>query len=119
MTAETLQEITDIVIGLFLAGAGIFMIVLNYFIAKRTDDETVVTGLFLAGAGIFMIVLNYFIAKRTDDEIAAYVERQLTRSKSGKRLIRDVETGGLTTKNYAASRVADTATNSTITDMDV
>ncbi|KAL1453125.1 hypothetical protein WDU94_007297 [Cyamophila willieti] len=62
-----------------------------------------------------MIFLNYFIAKRTDDEIAAYVERQLTRSKSGKRLIRDAETGGLTTKNYAANKMTDTATNSTVT----
>ncbi|KAI5723252.1 hypothetical protein M8J76_003420 [Diaphorina citri] len=102
-----------LVLGLFLIGSGMIPDDVTVWDIEKLHywNELIVTGLFLAGAGIFMIVLNYFIAKRTDDEIAAYVERQLTRSKSGKRLIRDVETGGLTTKNYAASRVADTATN--------
>ena len=62
-------------------------------------NELVVTGAFALGIGIFLIILNRIISKREDDDLNEYVQRQLTRSKSGHRLVRDVETGCLTTKH--------------------
>lgn len=38
------------------------------------------------------------ISKREEDDLEEYVQRQLTRSRSGHRLERDMETGGLTTR---------------------
>lgn len=46
-------------------------------------NELVCTGLFAVGLGVFLIVLNSFISKREDDDLEYYVQRQLTRSKSG------------------------------------
>lgn len=39
------------------------------------------------------------ISKREEDDLEEYVQRQLTRSRSGHRLERDLETGGLTTRH--------------------
>lgn len=61
-------------------------------------NELVAIGLFAIVFGIFLIVLNKVIAKREENDLEEYVQRQLTRSKSGHRLERDAETGGLTTK---------------------
>lgn len=44
-------------------------------------------------------MLNCLISKREEDDLEEYVQRQLTRSRSGHRLERDVETGGLTTRH--------------------
>lgn len=63
-----------------------------------------VTGLFLVGLGIFLIVLNRLISKREEDDLEEYVQRALTRTRSGHRLERDVETGGLTTRNHRKSK---------------
>lgn len=57
------------------------------------------TGLFAVILGVFLIVLNCLISKREEDDLEEYVQRQLTRSRSGHRLERDVETGGLTTRH--------------------
>lgn len=62
-------------------------------------NELVATGLFAIILGIFLIVLNCLISKREEDDLEEYVQRQLTRSRSGHRLERDVETGGLTTRH--------------------
>lgn len=59
----------------------------------------VATGLFAVILGIFLIVLNCLISKREEDDLEEYVQRQLTRSRSGHRLERDLETGGLTTRH--------------------
>lgn len=48
------------------------------------------TGLFAVGLGVFLIVLNGLISKREEDDLEEYVQRQLTRSRSGHRLERDV-----------------------------
>ncbi|KAJ8897460.1 hypothetical protein PR048_002806 [Dryococelus australis] len=61
-------------------------------------NELVCTGAFALAIGLFLIVLNMIISKKEEDELNDYVQRQLTRSKSGHRLIRDVETGCLATK---------------------
>ncbi|XP_069690979.1 uncharacterized protein [Periplaneta americana] len=62
-------------------------------------NELVITGAFALAIGIFLIILNKIISKREEDDLNEYVQRQLTRSKSGHRLVRDVETGCLTTKH--------------------
>lgn len=59
----------------------------------------IATGLFAIVLGIFLIVLNCLISKREEDDLEEYVQRQLTRSRSGHRLERDVETGGLHTRH--------------------
>lgn len=58
-------------------------------------NELVITGVFALLLGIFLIVLDRFISKREEDDLNEYVQGQLTRSKSGHRLVRDVETGNL------------------------
>lgn len=62
-------------------------------------NELVATGLFAVILGVFLIVLNCLISKREEDDLEEYVQRQLTRSRSGHRLERDLETGGLTTRH--------------------
>lgn len=62
-------------------------------------NELIATGLFAVVLGIFLIVLNCLISKREEDDLEEYVQRQLTRSRSGHRLERDLETGGLTTRH--------------------
>lgn len=62
-------------------------------------NELVATGLFAVILGIFLLVLNCLISKREEDDLEEYVQRQLTRSRSGHRLERDLETGGLTTRH--------------------
>lgn len=57
------------------------------------------TGLFAVILGVFLIILNCLISKREEDDLEEYVARQLTRSRSGHRLERDLETGGLTTRH--------------------
>lgn len=64
----------------------------------------VCTGLFALGIGIFLIVLNCLISKREEDDLEEYVQRALTRTRSGHRLERDVETGGLTTRQNRRSK---------------
>lgn len=48
-------------------------------------NELVLTGLFAMGLGIFLIVLNTVISKKEEDDLEAYVQSQLTRSRSGKK----------------------------------
>jgi hypothetical protein len=62
-------------------------------------NELVITGAFALVVGAFLIILNRIISKREEDDLNEYVQRQLTRSRSGHRLVRDVETGCLTTKH--------------------
>lgn len=44
------------------------------------------TGLFAMGLGIFLIVLNSVISKKEEDDLEAYVQSQLTRSRSGNKI---------------------------------
>lgn len=46
-------------------------------------NELVCTGLFAMGIGIFLIVLNSIISKKEDEDLENYVQKQLTRSRSG------------------------------------
>lgn len=86
-------------LGLFFIGSGLLP---DDMMAWRTTglfNELVCTGLFVAALGILLIVLNRVMTKKEEDDLNEYVQRQLTRSRSGHRLERDVETGCLTTKN--------------------
>lgn len=79
-----------------------FSMEIEIFIAKPNTswwNDLVATGLFAVVLGIFLIVLNCLISKREEDDLEEYVQRQLTRSRSGHRLERDLETGGLTTRH--------------------
>lgn len=66
---------------------------------SKSKCESFVTGLFAVVLGVFLIILNCLISKREEDDLEEYVQRQLTRSRSGHRLERDLETGGLTTRH--------------------
>lgn len=91
-----------LVLGGFLLGSGLLPGDLANWSFKGSGgwwNELVATGLFAVLVGIFLIVLNRVIAKKEEDDLEEYVQRQLTRSKSGHRLERDVETGGLTTRH--------------------
>lgn len=56
-------------------------------------NELLFSGIFCLVIGIFLIILNHFVSKQADDDLNTYVSNQLNRSKSGHRLVRDVETG--------------------------
>ncbi|XP_026838616.1 uncharacterized protein LOC26527072 isoform X2 [Drosophila erecta] len=62
-------------------------------------NEVTCTGLFSLGLGLFLLILNCLISRKEEEDLEDYVQRQLTRSRSGHRLERDVETGVLTTRH--------------------
>ncbi|KAL7044353.1 hypothetical protein ACKWTF_001888 [Chironomus riparius] len=94
-----------VVFGIFLLGAGLIpddvssQNAWSIFAKDSWWNELVLTGLFAIGLGVFLIVLNSIISKKEEDDLEAYVQSQLTRSRSGHRLERDVETGGLQTRH--------------------
>lgn len=91
-----------LVLGGFLLGSGLLPGDLATWSSKGSGgwwNELVITGIFAVVVGVFLIVLNRVIAKKEEDDLEEYVQRQLTRSRSGHRLERDVETGGLTTRH--------------------
>ncbi|XP_058452412.1 uncharacterized protein LOC131431021 isoform X2 [Malaya genurostris] len=120
-----------VVFGIFLLGAGFFPANLTnqptqswHLLGKGSWwNELVCTGLFAVGLGLFFIILNCVISSREEQDLEDYVQRQLTRSRSGHRLERDVETGGLTTRHHrkamqiqkgAAERGLDDLSNSNV-----
>ncbi|XP_018326470.1 uncharacterized protein LOC108737843 isoform X1 [Agrilus planipennis] len=89
-----------LVLGLFFLGSGLLP---DHIVTWRGEgwfNELVITGIFVVLLGLFLIVLNRVISKKEEDDLEEYVQRQLTRSRSGHRLERDTETGGLTTKHH-------------------
>lgn len=97
-----------LVLGAFLLVSGLLPEDVNTWGSSITAgswfNELVVTGAFAFAIGVFLVILNRIISKREEEDLNEYVQRQLTRSRSGHRLIRDVETGCLTTKQQARSR---------------
>ncbi|XP_019867863.2 uncharacterized protein LOC109596728 [Aethina tumida] len=89
-----------LVLGIFLIGSGLLPDDVVTWRGGGWWNELVVTGIFVTALGVFLIGLNRVMSRREEDELQDYVERQLTRSRSGHRLERDVETGGLTTKHH-------------------
>ncbi|XP_041978022.1 uncharacterized protein LOC121732265 isoform X1 [Aricia agestis] len=70
-------------------------------------NELVCSGLFALGVGVFLIVLHKYLTKSEEDALEDYVQRQLTRSRSGHRLERDAETGGMRTRNARRARATE------------
>lgn len=89
-----------LVFGLFLIGSGLLPDDMVSWRGGGWWNELVATGIFVAALGIFLIILNRVLSKHEEEHLNEYVQRQLTRSRSGHRLERDVETGCLTTKNH-------------------
>ncbi|XP_046868515.1 uncharacterized protein LOC26528752 [Drosophila willistoni] len=95
--------IVFIVFGVFLCGAGIVpdeTMSWNVFSSSSAWwNEVTCTGLFSFGLGLFLLILNCLISRKEEEDLEDYVQRQLTRSRSGHRLERDIETGVLTTRH--------------------
>ncbi|KAL1115986.1 hypothetical protein AAG570_005481 [Ranatra chinensis] len=89
-----------LVLGLFLVGAGLIPDDWDNWdmVDHKWFNELVVSGVASGLVGIFLIVLNSVVMRKEEEDLTEYVQRQLTRSKSGHRLVRDLETGCLTTK---------------------
>lgn len=99
--------IVFIVFGVFLCGAGIIpdeamswnvfsKVTLKYLIRNMLIhihtltgsssawwNEVTCTGLFSFGLGLFLLILNCLISRKEEEDLEDYVQRQLTRSRSG------------------------------------
>jgi len=93
-----------LVLGIFLIGSGIIPDDYISWGSKNWLNELVVTGVSSSLIGLFLIVLNHFINRKAESDLAAYVERQLTRTRSGRRLVSDAETGAMHTKQQYRAR---------------
>lgn len=93
-----------LVLGLFLIGSGIIPDDYVSWGSKNWVNELVITGISSSIIGIFLLVLNHFINRKAESDLAAYVERQLTRTRSGRRLVPDEETGAMHTKQQHKAR---------------
>lgn len=90
--------IVFLVLGLFLIGSGIIPDDYQSWNQINWWNELILSGIAAMVIGLFLIILNHYLSQKEEDELSRYVERQLTRSRSGKRLIKDEETGCLSTK---------------------
>ncbi|XP_050298288.1 uncharacterized protein LOC126737429 [Anthonomus grandis grandis] len=88
------------VLGLFLIGSGLLPDDLLSWKTGGWWNELTMTGIFVTAVGLLLIGLNKIVSRREEQELQEYVRSQLTRSRSGHRLERDVETGCLTTKHH-------------------
>jgi hypothetical protein len=97
-----------LVLGAFLLVSGLLPTDITQWGSESSGgwfNELVITGGFALAIGIFLIILNKIISKREEEDLNEYVQRQLTRSRSGHRLVRDVETGCLTTKHEQRAKL--------------
>lgn len=109
------------VLGTFLIGSGILPDDMEHWgnpPGGTYFNEIVLAGIIAFCIGIFLIILNTIIGKKEDDDLTAYVERQLNRSRSGHRLVRDVETGNLTTKQEQRAKEVEEKLSSVNTDLE-
>ncbi|XP_073998394.1 uncharacterized protein [Rhodnius prolixus] len=94
-----------LVLGLFLFASGLIPDDLdNWSKDYKWFNELFISGVAIMLLGIFFIILNKIIMKKEEEDLTEYVQRQLTRSRSGHRLVRDLETGCLTTKSESKLR---------------
>lgn len=108
-----------LVLGLFLVGSGWLPDDVTSWSSVGSVswfNELVCSGLFALGIGIFLIVLHKYLIKSEEDALEDYVQRQLTRSRSGHRLERDAETGGMHTKHARRARAVEVLPPDTITE---
>lgn len=90
--------IVFLVMGLFLIGSGLIPKDYVPWGSKNWFNELVLIGVTMSIIGLFLMTLNHFINRKEESDLAEYVERQLTRTRSGRRLVLDAETGALRTK---------------------
>lgn len=93
-----------LVLGVFLLFSGLIPDDWSSWNSEKWWNELVATGAFFIGVGIFLLVVHFIVSKQEEDDLTQYVQTQLTRSRSGHRLERDVETGVLTTKHHRRAR---------------
>lgn len=108
-----------LVLGLFLVGSGWLPDNVTSWSSVGSVswfNELVCSGLFALGIGIFLIALHKYLTKSEEDALEDYVQRQLTRSRSGHRLERDAETGGMHTKHGRRARASEVLPTDTITE---
>lgn len=101
-----------LVLGAFLLGSGLLpedFTSWSHFTTSQWWNELTIAGGCAILLGVFLIVMNRWMAQREEDDLTEYVQRQLTRSRSGHRLVRDVETGALTNKHSAGRTAAERA----------
>lgn len=99
-----------LVLGLFLVGSGWLPDDVTSWSnvgSASWFNELVCSGLFALAIGAFLIVLHKYLTKSEEDALEEYVQRQLTRSRSGHRLERDAETGGMQTKHARRARATE------------
>lgn len=120
-TVHTDQEVVSSVgmlhLGVVFLALGLFLVASGWLPDDLTSwsglgsvswfNELVCSGLFALGIGVFLIALHKYLTKSEEDALEDYVQRQLTRSRSGHRLERDAETGGMHTKHGKRARCAD------------
>lgn len=110
-----------LVLGTFLIGSGLLPDDMEHWENPPGGtyfNEIVLAGIFAFCIGIFLIILNIILGKKEDDDLTAYVERQLNRSRSGHRLVRDVETGNLTTKHEQRAKEVEEKMSSINSDLE-
>lgn len=99
-----------LVLGLFLVGSGWLpddVTAWSHVGSASWFNELVCSGLFALCIGAFLIALHRYLTKSEEDALEEYVQRQLTRSRSGHRLERDAETGGMQTKHARRARACE------------
>lgn len=99
-----------VVLGMFLTASGLLPDDVTFWSSVGSIswfNELVCSGLFALTIGIFLIILHKYLSKSEEDALEEYVQRQLTRSRSGHRLERDAETGGMHTKHDRRARAAE------------
>lgn len=86
-----------LVLGLFLLGSGLMpddVDTWQYKSMERVYEFLLASGVCLF-IGLLLICINKVITSKEEKDLNDFIERQLTRSKSGHRLVRDSETGCL------------------------
>ncbi|XP_059051532.1 uncharacterized protein LOC131846286 [Achroia grisella] len=114
---EVVSSVGMLHLGIVFLVLGLFLVVSGWFADDITSwssiasinwfNELVCSGLFALVIGIFLIGLHKYLTKTEEEALEDYVQRQLTRSRSGHRLERDAETGGMHTKNTRRARAAE------------
>ncbi|KOB69691.1 Uncharacterized protein OBRU01_15495 [Operophtera brumata] len=99
-----------LVLGLFLVGSGWLPDDVTSWSnvgSASWFNELVCSGLFALAIGAFLVALHKYLTKSEEDALEEYVQRQLTRSRSGHRLERDAETGGMQTRHARRARATE------------
>lgn len=95
---KVMGNITMLHIGVVFTMLGLFFIVSSLIpgYMNPTDWEDMFgIGIFFFLCGIFLVFINRMITKKEDELLLEDVQNKLSRSRSGHRIVRDVESGAL------------------------